>query len=303
MHVSDMYQGLQGFADKSDMRKAHSLTETYLHENAAASKALTTLKGIIEGVACDRRINDLERKKILDWIGSFGFLRKHPVVGSVFDYLSEALVDGVLTLEECSDISWMIEKNLRSFYDETTQKIQELLGLVSGIAADKEINPAELTYLSKWLNNNEPLKGLFPYDEIYSLVCQVGQKKVLSSQEKTFLVKAFSWTDDKTIAVDTPFVPWEIDPTIEFAERTFCLTGGSKRMSRSGIFDLILQRNGKVTNSVSKGLDFLVVCADVNVAWTHACYGRKVEQAIKLRRHGAKLALISERDFWDALAE
>lgn len=283
------------------MRKTIPPTETYLHNNATASKALTTLKGLIEGVVCDTKINELERTKILEWIESFAFLQKHPAVGSVFDYLAEALADGVLTLEECNDISWLIERNLHSYYDETTQKMQELHGILSGIAADKEISSTELTYLWNWLNKNEVLKGLFPYDEIYSLVCQIGTRKTLSSEEKNHLINAFSWTEEVTISTNSPFVPWEVDPVIRFDGKLFCLTGASKKMSRSKIGEIINQRNGKVANSITKSLDYLVVCAEANVAWTHACYGRKVEQAIKLRREGSKLALIAERDFWDIL--
>ncbi len=38
--------------------------ETYFYINAASSKAPTFLKGLIEGVACDQVLHDLERAKI-----------------------------------------------------------------------------------------------------------------------------------------------------------------------------------------------------------------------------------------------
>lgn len=35
-----------------------------------------------------------------------------------------------------------------------------------------------------------------------------------------------------------------------------------------------------------------------NPCWAYACYGRKVEQAIGLRKAGSQLLLVHEADFW-----
>ncbi|WP_413292321.1 BRCT domain-containing protein [Bdellovibrio sp. HCB185ZH] len=283
------------------MRTNRKHQETYLHGNAAASTALTTLKGIIEGVICDSKINDLERASILDWIEEYKFLNMHPAVGSVFDYLAEALADDVLSIEEAKDIKWMIEKNLSSYYDESTQKMQTLLGLLSGIAADSEINAIEFTHLWKWLNDNEDLKGLFPFDEIYSIVCQIGTRRSMTDQEKNFLVSAFRWTDQESALKNSPFFQWEIDPEVQFENRSFCITGVSPRTGRSEIEKAITEKKGITSSRVTLKLDYLVVCAEPNRAWTHACYGRKIEEAVQLRRKGQRVSIISEADLWDAL--
>lgn len=284
------------------MKNRSPKIETYVHGNAVASTALTTLKGLIEGVTCDSVLNDLERTKILDWVDKFAFLKSHKAVGSVFDYLAEALADGVLTIEESNDIKWMIDRNLVSYYDETTQQIQTLLGIMSGIASDNEISSVELAYLWKWLNDNEHLNGIFPFNEIYSIVCQVGTRKTLSTEQKNYLLKLFNWTDDKTLTTENPFVPWTIDPSIEFQNKSFCFTGISKKMSRPKISELITSKNG-ILKGISGKLDYLIVCTEANIAWTHSCYGRKIEEAIHLRRNGAKILIIAEKDFWDALVE
>ena len=47
-------------------------------------------------------------------------------------------------------------------------------------------------------------------------------------------------------------------------------------------------------------VNYLVVCANGNPCWAYACYGRKVEQAVKHRRQGVPIVLVHENDFWDA---
>lgn len=275
--------------------------ETYLHGNAAASTALTTLKGLIDGIQCDQEINDLERAETLSWIEEYAFLKSHPAIGSVFDYLAEALVDNVLSFQEAEDIKWMIGQNLTSYYDENTQKIQTLLGLLSGIAADNEIKAIEFKYLWDWLNNNEDLKGMFPFDEIYSIVFQIGTRRAITDSEKKFLITAFKWTEQEAALKNNPFFPWEIDPIVDFQGRKFCITGVSPKHPRAELILAIKSKGGTAAENVTRDLSYLVVCAERNRAWTHACYGRKIEQAIRLRKRGHAVAIISELDLCDAL--
>ena len=56
-------------------------------------------------------------------------------------------------------------------------------------------------------------------------------------------------------------------------------------------------------NSVSAKLDYLIIGADGNPCWAYACYGRKVEKAVDLRKTGSRLLLVHENDFHDAVAD
>ena len=66
---------------------------------------------------------------------------------------------------------------------------------------------------------------------------------------------------------------------------------------------LIKQLGGEVMNSVSAKLDYLIIGADANPCWAYTCYGRKVEKAVELRKSGARLILVHENDFHDAVAD
>ena len=290
-------------SDKQIMKKNSTLPkqEFYLNFKTASSKALTTLKGLIEGVACDQELNDLERAKINDWMKTNESLRRNPGFKSVFDSLNEALSDGQLSITEIKDLYWLIERNTNKSYDEITEQIQTLEGLISGIAADYVIGEAEWNYLYHWLENNDQLKGLFPYDEIYDTVLKIGFDKKLSNENQKYLIQAFQWVNnDRSISKDNPFVPWQKDPIVDFKGKFFCITGTSVKAPRKKIEEKVKDYGGQISRDVSGKTDYLVVCTNGNIAWAFASYGRKIENAINIRKQGHKLIIIEERDLWDA---
>jgi NAD-dependent DNA ligase len=283
------------------MKRITEAHNTVIDTTASASKALGVLKGLIEGVSCDQHLNDFERASITGWVDEFLFLKSDRVMSEVFDKLAVALSDGILTLEEVADLKWTIERNLISFHGDTAQKIQYLHGLLSGIAADNEINAAEYVHIWEWLNNNEELKGLFPYDEIYSVVFQIGTKRQMTALEHSFLVSAFRWSDQEHALTLCPFVPWEVDPDIRFNDKTFCWVGNSNRLTLKHLINEIQTRKARYSESVSLEVDYLVVADSANKAWAQSIHGRKIEMALKNRKNGHSIALICESDFWEAL--
>jgi hypothetical protein len=60
---------------------------------------------------------------------------------------------------------------------------------------------------------------------------------------------------------------------------------------------------GDVLNGVNAKLNYLVIGADGNPCWAYACYGRKVEKAVELRKKGKRIVIVHENDFHDALAD
>ena len=60
---------------------------------------------------------------------------------------------------------------------------------------------------------------------------------------------------------------------------------------------------GRVSKSITKKTDYLIVGADGSPCWTFSCYGRKVEQAVIARQSGSPILIVHEYDFWDALMD
>ncbi len=92
-------------------------------------------------------------------------------------------------------------------------------------------------------------------------------------------------------------------PEITFSDTVFCLTGQSHKYTRCEFEELISSLGGKAANSVSKKVNYLVVGSDGNPCWAYACYGRKVEKAVELRRAGHTIVIVHENDFHDAVLD
>ncbi len=191
--------------------------------------------------------------------------------------------------------------------------MQKLHAIVAGIAADGEISMEELRGLSAWLQEHEHLKRCWPYDEIESLVTSVLLDKKIDPEEHRMLMSFFgefiSILDNKTVVSPVCLEGSNvvglcaICPEISFAEAVFCLTGQSHKYTRSEFEKLIFSLGGKATGNVSKKVNYLVVGSDGNPCWAYACYGRKVEKAVELRKAGYPIVIVHENDFHDAVSD
>lgn len=278
-------------------------------------KAIKSLAGIIEGISIDAEINEKELSFLSDWVRDCEDVRnKHPF-NELIPVVEEALADRILTEDEKLDILWLCEKlsSKSTFYDQVTNDIQRLHGILGGILADGVVTEKELKGLSEWLMVHEDLKTCWPYDEIDSIVTAVmADQRIDESEQKTLQLLFSEFVqieDDKTIT-RPPILQGQkisglcaVSPEIKFENSVFCFTGASSRYERSELKEIVIKFGGKYTNNVAKSLDYLVIGAEGNPCWAYACYGRKVEAAVKLRKEGHKLLLVHENDFHDAVAD
>jgi hypothetical protein len=281
---------------------------------ARLEKSINSLVGIVEGIAIDRSINDSERRFLQMWLDEHEELGHCHPYSELVPVVANAIGDGVLTEDERADILWLCERlRCAEYYDKITADLQRLHAVVGGIAADGVVTEGELRGLSDWLAEHEHLKTCWPYDEIGTLVTAVLADGKVSPQEQKILRDFFSEftavLDDKTIV--SPSVKQgesliglcAVCPDIEFSGTKFCFTGASTKHTRSELFSTVKRLGGEVVTSVTATVNYLVIGADGNPCWAYACYGRKVEKAVEMRKAGARLLLVHENDFHDAVAD
>ena len=58
---------------------------------------------------------------------------------------------------------------------------------------------------------------------------------------------------------------------------------------------------GMVQSAVNRKTNYLIVGTAGNPCWAYACYGRKIEEAMQLRKEGVNVVIVNETDFWDAV--
>ena len=277
-------------------------------------KSINSLLGIIEGIAIDSEINPSEINFLHLWLEDKLELRDRHPFNELIPVIEQALADRVLTDDEKNDIVWLCERlTSNEFYNQVTADIQRLHAVVGGIVADARISERELRGLSDWIDDHEHLRGCWPYDEIGSLVTTVLADKIIDEQEHEILFQYFSefvsLLDSKTITA-APISEGKsvvglcaVCPEIEFIDRTFAFTGASARYPRRKLAETVSELGGHMAPGPGKKVDYLVIGADGNPCWTFACYGRKVEKAVELRKSGVRIMIIHESDFHDAVLD
>ncbi len=273
-------------------------------------KAMHSLEGIITGIAIDGVVNSLEIDGLVWWLKDHR--QYQDPFKEVIERLDESLEDGVVDEEERADLLFQCKRfsTENQFFSDISSDMQRLQGIMFGIVADGEILEDELIGLGKWLDEHEHLKSCWPYDEVQATIMVVMADGKIDDDEHEALMKLFAeftvYPGHRSISADVAMGDWNINgvcavcPEIQFPERMFCFTGKSDRIPRKELAGHVESLGGLFSPRVTKSVDYLVVGSDGNPCWAYACYGRKVEHAIKIRKNGGTMSIVHEYDYWDA---
>lgn len=285
---------------------------------AELHKAVNTLRGIVAGINSDLSVGGAEIQELAHWCELHAHLRDRHPFSEIIPVVEKVCEDGIITDEESKDILWLCNNfaDSNSYYDSITSSIQFLAGLVHGIMADGELSDREIDALKTWMDANTFLAGTYPFDEINSLLCSILADKVITSDEREQLMAFFGDLiefKDSFNLNEADFKAlrekYSIDgvcatcPEITFENKVFCFTGESYRAKRNVMADAVRALGGVARGNVSVKTDYLVVGNAGNPCWAYACYGRKIEEAMQLRKNGSKVIIVNETDFWDAIED
>src|SRR5215213_3300607 len=268
---------------------------------ARHDQAINTLLHILEGLAADQTVTSKEWELLARWISeNKGLANRHPYNQLVPPVLT-AMEDRVLSEEEREDMTWLCTQ-LRSneYYSLVTQDLQRLQPILSAIASDGTVADAEIEHLRK----------CWPYEEMDSLLTTTMQDRCIDPNEQKSLLEFCSSFTASGLEYETPHITarmlfdiFAVSPVISFDDYSFCFSGESKRATRAEMKALAQERGANVVETVSPQLDYLVVGVNGNPCWAYCSYGRKIAQAIDLRRQGSPLLIVHESDFFGALAK
>lgn len=275
-------------------------------------KSINSLIGIIEGITLDGKVNKTEIQFLENWINDHRIKRTVHPFSELLPVVEQAIQDNVVTLDEIEDIKWLCNKLTSSeYYSSFTADMQRLHAVIGAIGADGVITEKELRGLTKWLKEHKHLQKIWPYEEVHTLITTVMADKKIDAEEHKQLMKLFgefvSIFDNKTIV--NPAVKEKssignlcaVNPVINF-ESVFCLTGESEKYSRTEFKWIIEQLGGGIADSVHQDVDYLIVGGKGSKDWAFACYGRKIEAAVILKKNGHNITIVHESDFHKAVA-
>lgn len=298
------------------MQNYESLPFREFTSKSEADKAINSLRGILLGINFDHEINDLELKELDNWCTQHQEIIRRNPFKEFMSVIKEAIKDPANRVEMIQDLYWLCQKyeNDSYYYNVATTELQILQGICHGILADGIIENEEIYQLEKWIEGNEHLSSYYPYDEIRSLITSILSDGKIDETERVRLKAYFkdfvNLTDkeliqqinDETANVKISGI-CTMYPEIDFDGTYFCFTGLSARASRKEIEKQLEDLGGRLENNVTLKTNYLIVGDAGNPCWAFACYGRKVEKAISLRKAGHTLSVIHEFDFWDIVED
>lgn len=156
------------------------------------------------------------------------------------------------------------------FYDDSTNNIQVLQGLIKGIIADDKIDEKEIKNLIQWMDLHKELKKIYPYNIIEKLI---KSKDIYNKDNQKKLLEEFKKLNSNNSILDE-----NVD--IIYKNHNFCISGTSQ-IPRNEIIEKIENLGGKVFDSITSSVDYLILCEGKSAGWAYGNYGRKVERAIE----------------------
>ena len=266
------------------------------------------LEGILAGIAADGVINADETARLRAWLDENArFVDISPFSGLV-EHLQRALADGVLTYEESQDLLFVTRRYTtpNAHFDAIRGGLTSLMGMLTGVSADRTINDHEVAALAEWLARYSHLSGLWPYDECCAIVgAMLASRRLDDGAEHLRAMTALFPVAGNDHALQRPQTVAGIcttNPTVSFANRTFVFAGRSSHAPQHELAALISALGGRLQRDVGELVDYLVVCGDDEDHWAFAGYGRQVEKAAAMQQSGHPIQIVREDDFWEAVA-
>lgn len=282
-------------------------------------KLLNTLLGIIDGIEMDGVIKPIEHEELVAWLqdDSEDDFRNQKPLNEIIPIVIHALEDKRLTEEERETIRALCVETINKAEENATNApmrlitgaLQKMQGTFHGILADNLIHDAEIEQLQEFIKTNIHLRGLYPYDELQSIIRLITADGKITDDEREILADFLSdfivlpKGSKINIAKSGKSVAGicATNPEIIFLSKTFCFTGKSSQCTRTKLAEIVVEKGGHFHDVLAKETDYLIIGDEGNPTWSFACYGRKVETAIKSRKAGGKIIIAHENDFWSAV--
>jgi len=182
------------------------------------------------------------------------------------------------------------------------RKVDELLGICAGIAADGVVNMEEAAFIRSWLEANREAATCFPGDVLVSRLRDMLVDGTLDAEESADLLQMLRQYSGQagTVEVPAPALPLFCDdpaPPVVFQDKSFVMTGIFAYGPREACEQATQARGGIALRHITDATTYVVIGSAANPQWKHASFGTKIEQAKSLKEAGHPVAIISE-DHW-----
>ena len=184
--------------------------------------------------------------------------------------------------------------------------IDELIGICRGVIADDKVDEQEAIFLGQWIENHREIADKWPVSVLYARISEMLLDGVLStSEQKELLLTLKQLTGARSglqKANRSTSLPLnQPPPLIEYAGRSFCLTGRFVFAPIIECEETISEMGGVIDQSPTRDTHYLVIGELCSPDWVHTTFGRSIERAVELHNQGHPIQIVSEEHWVNSL--
>jgi NAD-dependent DNA ligase len=166
------------------------------------------------------------------------------------------------------------------------RSLDEMLGICKGVICDGRLPDVEIVALDEWLAANPETMQRFPGDLIFNRLRSVLADGVVDDEEREdlkALLEEIAGGDAELITKQNRATQAAFPnplPTVLFESHTFCFTGRFAYGPRTRCEQAVSDRGGRISPTVTKKTQYLIVGTFGSRDWLHSVHGRKIETAL-----------------------
>jgi NAD-dependent DNA ligase len=186
-----------------------------------------------------------------------------------------------------------------------TRAMQTLMGMVTGMVADAELDNREIAFLNTWLAEHPETASQWPACVIASQVREVLADGVVTDDERSHLLSVLTEMSNTDFAAtgsasSEPLrLPIDDACTVAWPNAGVVLTGAFLYGTRVQCQALTEALGAIPLETVTKKTGVLVIGTRVSPTWITESYGRKIMKAAEMQRDGFPIHIVSERYWFD----
>lgn len=184
------------------------------------------------------------------------------------------------------------------------KSINSLLGIVSGLVSDGELNDKEILFLKTWCNENTHIANQYPANIIFRRVHEVLVDGVITSEEREHLLSELKIISGNDFAETGSALPENIqsifddDPTVIIPANEFVFTGRFMFGTRAVCETAVIHRGGLVKDYITEKTNYLVIGTRTSPDWIAENFGRKIQKAAEMACSGDyDISIVREADW------
>ena len=197
-----------------------------------------------------------------------------------------------------------IKKNAKIETAIIVKSLNSLMGIVSGLVSDGELNDKEILFLKTWCDENRHIASEYPANIIFRRIHEVLVDGVVTDEERKHLVNELTILCGNDFANTGSALPEHIegifddDPTVIFPENEFVFTGKFLYGTRTACEAAVVKRGATVKDYITQDTNYLVIGTRASPEWIAENFGRKIQKAADMAESGMyEISIIREVDW------